>query len=97
MIGHAQGLSWSQRNSESTAKTIGDRMAADGEIGVSTTVKHQKICLPATAAEEFDLNSIDWDVPLLETNSFVLPRGVCRWQLTYRWQRKGHAQEPKRS
>jgi hypothetical protein len=26
--------------------------------------KHQKMGLPMTAAEEFDLNSIDWNVPL---------------------------------
>ena len=33
--------------------------------------KHQKMGLPMNDAEEFDLNSIDWDVPLLRSNSFV--------------------------
>jgi hypothetical protein len=40
--GHAQQLRWSQRNSESNAKTIGDRMAADGECVFSTTAKASK-------------------------------------------------------
>jgi len=33
--------------------------------------KHQKMVLPMNDAEEFDLNSIDWDIPLLRSNSFV--------------------------
>ena len=40
--GHAQQLGWSQRNSESNAKTIGDRTASDGEFVFSTTVKASK-------------------------------------------------------
>jgi hypothetical protein len=32
MKGHAQQLGWSQRNSESNAKTLGDRTASDGEF-----------------------------------------------------------------
>ena len=40
--GHAQQLRWSQRNSESNAKTIGDRTAADGEFVFSTTAKASK-------------------------------------------------------
>jgi hypothetical protein len=33
--------------------------------------KHQKMGLPMNDAEEFDLNSIDWDLPLPQSNSFV--------------------------
>ena len=33
--------------------------------------KHQKMRLPMTAAEEFERNSIDWYVPLPQSNSFV--------------------------
>ncbi len=33
--------------------------------------KHQKMGLPMNDAEEFDLNPIDWDVPLPRSNSFV--------------------------
>jgi hypothetical protein len=33
--------------------------------------KHQKMGLPMNDAEEFDLNSIDWDIPLPQSNSFV--------------------------
>jgi hypothetical protein len=40
--GHAQQLGWSQRNSESNAKTIGARTAADVEFVFSTTVKASK-------------------------------------------------------
>jgi hypothetical protein len=40
--GHAQQLGWSQRNSESNAKTIGARTASDGEFVFSTTVKASK-------------------------------------------------------
>jgi hypothetical protein len=40
--GHAQQWRWTQRNSESDAKTIGDRMAADGEFVFSTTAKASK-------------------------------------------------------
>jgi hypothetical protein len=42
MKGHAQQLGWSQRNSESNAKTLGDRTASDGEFVFSTTVKASK-------------------------------------------------------
>ena len=40
--GHAQQLRWTQRNSASNTKTIGDRTAADGEFALSTTVKASK-------------------------------------------------------
>ena len=40
--GHAQRLRWTQRNSESNAKTIGSRTASDGEFVFSTTVKASK-------------------------------------------------------
>jgi hypothetical protein len=33
--------------------------------------KHQKMRLLMTAAEEFERNSIDWYVPLPQSNSFV--------------------------
>jgi hypothetical protein len=33
--------------------------------------KHQKMRLAMNDAEEFDLNSIDWYVPLPQSNSFV--------------------------
>jgi hypothetical protein len=33
--------------------------------------KHQKMGLRMNDAEEFDLNSIDWDLPLPQSNSFV--------------------------
>jgi predicted DNA-binding transcriptional regulator AlpA len=40
--GHAQQLRWTQWNSESNAKTIGDRTSADGEFVFSTTAKASK-------------------------------------------------------
>ena len=40
--GHAQRLRWTQRNSESNAKTIGSRTASDGEFVFSTTGKENE-------------------------------------------------------
>jgi hypothetical protein len=40
--GHAQQLRWSQRKSESNAKTIGARTASDGEFVFSATAKASK-------------------------------------------------------
>jgi Arc/MetJ family transcription regulator len=73
--GHAQQLGWSQRNSESNAKTIGARTASDGEFVFSTTAKASKDeashdCRGRIRAE-FERNSIDWYVPLPQSNSFV--------------------------
>jgi hypothetical protein len=73
--GHAQQLGWSQRNSESNAKTIGARTASDGEFVFSTTAKVSKDeashdCRGRIRAE-FERNSIDWYVPLPQSNSFV--------------------------